>query len=162
MKFPSDFIWGAAAASYQVEGAAFEDGKGPSVWDMLCRKEGAIWLGQNGDVASDHYHHYQEDVALMASFGIQAYRLSISWPRVLPDGTGLPNPAGLDFYDRLIDASVGRSRHALRHPFSLGLSLCTLLPGRLAEPRQPGLVCRLCQPGGAPPGRPGRGLDDPQ
>jgi beta-glucosidase len=103
MKFPADFVWGAAAASYQVEGAAYEDGKGPSVWDMLCRKEGAIWSGQSGDVACDHYHRFKEDVALMASFGIQAYRLSISWPRVLPAGVGQPNPVGLGFYDRLID-----------------------------------------------------------
>ena len=103
MKFPADFVWGVATAAYQVEGAAFEDGKGPSVWDMMCRREGAIWNGQNGEVAIDHYHRYQEDVALMAALGIQAYRFSISWPRVLPDGTGRPNPAGLAFYDRLVD-----------------------------------------------------------
>ncbi len=108
MGFPRDFVWGVASASYQVEGAAFEDGKGQSVWDMFCRKEGAIWRGQNGDVACDHYHRYREDVALMAQLGIRAYRFSVSWPRVLPEGVGEVNAAGLDFYDRLVDELVGK------------------------------------------------------
>ena len=103
MRFPDQFVWGVAAASYQIEGAAYEDGRGLSIWDMMCRKEGSIWNRQNGDVACDHYHHFKEDVALMKSLGIPAYRLSISWPRILPEGTGKPNPAGLAFYDRLID-----------------------------------------------------------
>lgn len=103
MSFPKGFVWGAAAASYQVEGAAYADGKGPSVWDMLCRKEGAIWNGQSGDVACDHYHRYKEDVALMKEIGLPAYRLSISWPRVLPAGVGAINTQGLDFYDQLVD-----------------------------------------------------------
>jgi beta-glucosidase len=102
-EFPKGFVWGAAAASYQIEGAATADGKGPSIWDMFTRKPGAIWKDQNGDVSCDHYHRYKEDVAIMKSLGIQAYRLSISWPRVLPDGTGGQNAKGLDFYDRLID-----------------------------------------------------------
>ena len=104
MTFPENFAWGAAAASYQIEGAATADGKGPSVWDMFCRKPDAIWNGQSGDVACDHYHRYAEDVALMQQIGLKAYRLSVSWPRVLPDGTGKPNQAGLDFYSRLVDA----------------------------------------------------------
>jgi len=104
MVFPGDFIWGAATASYQVEGAAFEDGKGASVWDMMCRKENAIWNNQTGDVACDHYHRYVEDVALMQHIGLKAYRFSISWPRVLPDGVGAVNQKGLAFYDRLVDA----------------------------------------------------------
>ena len=103
MMFPKDFTWGVAAASYQVEGAANDDGRGPSVWDMLCRKGGTIWNNQSGDAACDHYHRYKEDVALMKSLGIMAYRLSIAWPRVLPDGTGRVNPKGLEFYDRLVD-----------------------------------------------------------
>lgn len=103
MSFPKGFVWGAAAASYQVEGAAYADGKGPSVWDMLCRKEGAIWNGQSGDVACDHYHRYKEDVALMKELGLPAYRLSISWPRVLPAGGGAVNAQGLDFYDQFVD-----------------------------------------------------------
>ena len=103
MGFPEGFVWGAAAASYQIEGAAYEDGKGPSVWDMFCRKPGAIWNGQSGEVACDHYHRYREDVALMKTLGLKAYRLSISWPRVLPTGIGVANPKGLAFYDALID-----------------------------------------------------------
>jgi beta-glucosidase len=106
LNFPKDFVWGAAAASYQVEGAAYEDGKGLSVWDMFCRKPGAVWEGQSGEIACDHYHRYQEDVALMQSLGLQAYRFSISWPRMLPQGTGAVNPKGLDFYDRLVDESL--------------------------------------------------------
>lgn len=104
MAFPEGFTWGCAAASYQVEGAAYEDGKGLSVWDMLCKREGAIYEGNTGDVACDHYHRYEEDVALMKQIGLQAYRLSIAWPRVLPEGTGAVNDKGLDFYDRLVDA----------------------------------------------------------
>jgi beta-glucosidase len=103
MPFPKDFTWGAAAASYQIEGAAREDAKGPSVWDMFCKKTGAVFQNHNGDVACDHYHRYREDAALMKQIGLQAYRLSISWPRVLPEGTGAKNEAGLAFYDRLID-----------------------------------------------------------
>jgi beta-glucosidase len=104
LSFPKNFVWGAAAASYQIEGAAREDGKGLSVWDMMCLQEGKIWSGSTGDIACDHYHRYQEDVRLMASLGLQAYRLSISWPRVLPEGVGTINEKGLAFYDRLIDA----------------------------------------------------------
>ncbi|MBV9864376.1 MAG: beta-glucosidase [Abitibacteriaceae bacterium] len=104
MSFPKEFVWGAAAASYQIEGAAREDGKGLSVWDMLCRKPGAIWSGHSGDVACDHYHRYPEDIGLMQQIGLYAYRLSLSWPRIMPDGVGTVNDAGLAFYDRLIDA----------------------------------------------------------
>jgi beta-glucosidase len=101
--FPKGFVWGAATAAYQIEGAAAEDGKGPSIWDMFCKKPGAIWNGQSGDVACDHYHRYKEDVALARSLGLRAYRFSVSWPRVLPEGTGAVNARGLDFYDRLVD-----------------------------------------------------------
>ena len=104
MSFPENFVWGAATASYQIEGAAFEDGKGLSVWDTFCRKGGTIWNDQTGDVACDHYHRYQEDVALMKEIGLHAYRFSISWPRVMPNGVGAVNEKGLAFYDRLIDA----------------------------------------------------------
>ncbi|MEJ6951376.1 GH1 family beta-glucosidase [Natronospora cellulosivora (SeqCode)] len=103
MSFPKDFVWGAAAASYQIEGAAFEDGKGLSVWDMFCRKEGAILNNDTGEIACNHYHKYKEDVKIMKEIGLQAYRLSISWPRVLPNGTGKINEKGLKFYDKLID-----------------------------------------------------------
>ncbi|WP_067482488.1 GH1 family beta-glucosidase [Actinomadura hibisca] len=101
--FPEDFTWGAATAAYQIEGAAAEDGRGPSVWDDFCRTPGKVLNGDTGDVAVDHYHRYRDDVALMAELGLSAYRFSISWSRVLPDGAGAPNPAGLDFYRRLVD-----------------------------------------------------------
>jgi beta-glucosidase len=103
-QFPKEFVWGAAAASYQIEGATQVDGRGPSVWDMYCRKPGGVWNGHTGDVACDHYHRYAEDVGLMKEIGLQAYRLSIAWPRIQPEGTGKPNEKGLDFYDRLIDS----------------------------------------------------------
>ena len=103
MAFNDNFTWGVASASYQIEGAVAEDGKGPSVWDMFCRKPGAIWRGQNGDVACEHVHRYREDVALMKRIGVRASRFSVSWPRVLPEGVGPVNDKGLDFYDRLVD-----------------------------------------------------------
>ncbi len=103
MSFPADFTWGAAAASYQIEGAWDEDGKGLSVWDMLCRQPGRIWEGNTGNTACDHYHRFREDIGLMRQIGLKAYRFSVSWPRVLPMGTGTVNHAGIDFYDRLVD-----------------------------------------------------------
>ena len=109
MKFPSDFIWGAAASSYQIEGAAYRDGGGLSVWDMLGRHEGKIIGGDTGEVACDHYHRYREDVALMADVGLQAYRFSVSWPRVLPDGVGAINQKGLDFYSNLVDTLLEKN-----------------------------------------------------
>lgn len=104
MGFRKDFVWGGASASYQIEGAAWEDGKGPSVWDMFCKQDNRIVDGRNGDVACDHYHLYQQDVNLMKEMGYQAYRFSLSWPRILPEGTGTVNEKGLDFYDRLLDS----------------------------------------------------------
>jgi len=102
-EFPPDFVWGAAAASYQIEGAVDEDGKGPSDWDMFTEKPGAIFEGHTGRVACDHYKRYPEDVALMKTLGLRAYRLSFCWPRILPSGVGTINDRGIDFYDRLID-----------------------------------------------------------
>lgn len=107
MGFPGDFVWGVASSAYQIEGAAFEDGKGPSIWDRFCRQPGKVFAGQNADLACDHYRRYPEDVALMRGLGVHAYRLSVSWPRVLPGGTGAVNAKGLDFYDRLIDSLCG-------------------------------------------------------
>ncbi len=104
LRFPEGFTWGTATSAYQIEGAANEDGRGPSIWDTFCRQPGKVWQGQNGDVAADHYHRWKEDVDLMAELGLKAYRFSIAWPRVLPEGAGKVNPAGLDFYDRLVDA----------------------------------------------------------
>ncbi|MGQ9568816.1 MAG: GH1 family beta-glucosidase [Anaerolineae bacterium] len=104
LAFPEHFTWGAATAAYQIEGAWDEDGKGPSIWDVFCRVPGAIQDGDTGDVACDHYHRWREDVALMRELGLRAYRFSVSWPRVLPEGRGKVNRPGLDFYDRLVDA----------------------------------------------------------
>lgn len=105
MSFPKNFVWGAAAASYQVEGSTQGvDGGGESVWDLCCRKPGFVKGGDTGFTACDHYHRYREDVALMKEIGLQAYRFSIMWPRVMPEGTGRVNDKGLDFYDRLVDA----------------------------------------------------------
>ena len=107
MPFPKNFVWGVAAAAYQIEGAAAEGGRVPSVWDTFCRKPGAIKDGDTGDVACDHYHRYEEDADLIADLGAKAYRLSIAWPRVM-DLDGTPNEEGLAFYDRLVDALLAR------------------------------------------------------
>jgi len=107
-RFPGDFVWGVATSSYQIEGAVTEDGRGDSVWDVFCRRPGAIRDGQTGDVAADHYHRWPQDVALMADLGVSAYRFSIAWPRVQPEGRGPAHKAGLDFYDRLTDALLAR------------------------------------------------------
>lgn len=101
--FPEGFKWGVATSSYQVEGAWNEYGKGPSIWDTFAHTPGKVKNDDNGDVANDHYHRYAEDVALMRGLGANAYRFSIAWPRIFPEGTGTPNPRGLAFYDRLVD-----------------------------------------------------------
>jgi beta-glucosidase len=106
--FPDGFVWGAATASYQIEGAAREDGRGPSIWDTFSRTPGRVFAGHTGDVACDHYHRYVDDVALMADLGLASYRFSVAWPRVQPDGTGPVNVKGLDFYDRLTDELLGK------------------------------------------------------
>jgi beta-glucosidase len=101
-----DFLWGVSTSSYQIEGAAQTDGRGPSIWDTFCRQPGRISTGDTGDVACDHYHRFAEDIALMRDLGVGAYRFSVSWSRVLPAGYGAANERGLAFYDRLIDALV--------------------------------------------------------
>jgi beta-glucosidase len=101
--FPAGFLWGTATAAYQVEGAVSEDGRGPSIWDTFTHVPGKIRNDDNGDIANDHYHRYRDDVRSMRALGATAYRFSISWPRIFPQGTGAPNPKGLDFYDRLLD-----------------------------------------------------------
>ncbi|WP_330982585.1 MULTISPECIES: GH1 family beta-glucosidase [Enterobacterales] len=107
--FPKDFLWGAATAAYQVEGAHNEDGKGLSIWDVFSHLPGTTWQNTNGDVAVDHYHRMQEDVALMAEMGLQSYRFSISWPRLLPEGRGKVNEAGVKFYSDLIDTLLAHN-----------------------------------------------------
>ena len=99
--FPADFLWGAATAAYQVEGAYREDGRGASVWDKFCETPGRIQEGHTGKVACDHYHRFRDDIQLMKKLGLKSYRFSISWTRILPSGTGTVEPRGLDFYSKL-------------------------------------------------------------
>ncbi len=103
-QFPAGFLWGTATASYQIEGAVHEDGRGQSIWDTYSHTPGKVLGGDTGDVACDHYHRYAEDVALMARLGAGAYRFSVAWPRIQPDGKGPADPRGLDFYRRLLDS----------------------------------------------------------
>ncbi|MBF9018142.1 MULTISPECIES: GH1 family beta-glucosidase [unclassified Oceanispirochaeta] len=102
-KFPSDFVWGSATASYQIEGAWQEDGRGESTWDRFCRIPGKVIGGDTGNVACDHYHRFKEDVALMKDLGLKNYRFSVAWPRIIPGGEGAVNQKGLDFYNKLVD-----------------------------------------------------------
>lgn len=101
LEFPKDFVWGTATASYQVEGAGHEGGRGECIWDTFSRRPGAVYAGENGEVACDQYHRYAEDIALMAELGFKSYRFSIAWPRVIPAGTGKVNREGVDYYRRL-------------------------------------------------------------
>src|ERR1700741_3465325 len=101
--FPDGFVWGTATSAYQIEGAVSEDGRGPSIWDTFSHTPGKIDDGTNADRANDHYHRYREDIGLIKNLGAKAYRFSVAWPRVFPNGDGAPNPKGLDFYNRLVD-----------------------------------------------------------
>ena len=107
-QFPANFVWGVATSAFQIEGAAAEDGKGPSIWDRFCRQPGAIADASNGDLACDHYHRWEADLDMIASLGVSAYRFSVSWPRVRPGGSGAWNEAGLAFYERLVDGLIAR------------------------------------------------------
>ena len=107
--FPTGFVWGTATSAYQIEGAVNEDGRGRSIWDTFAHTPGKIADHTNADRANDHYHRYKEDVGLIRELGVRAYRFSIAWPRVFPEGNGAPNPAGLDFYDRLLDELLRNS-----------------------------------------------------
>ena len=102
-EFPEGFLWGCATAAYQIEGSPLADGAGPGIWQRFAHTPGMMANGNTGDIACDHYHRWKEDVALMKRLGLQAYRFSIAWPRILPEGTGRVNTAGLDFYSRLVD-----------------------------------------------------------
>lgn len=102
-QFPEGFLWGCATAAYQVEGGAKDGGRGPSIWDTFSHIPGKVHNNDTGDVADDHYHLYKEDVRLLKSLGAKVYRFSVSWPRIFPQGTGAPNPEGVDFYNRLVD-----------------------------------------------------------
>jgi beta-glucosidase len=100
--FPANFIWGAATASYQIEGAVQEDGRAPSIWDTFSATPGKVFQGHTGEIAANHYHLLQEDVELMSRLQLGAYRFSVAWPRIIPQGRGAVNQKGLDFYDRLL------------------------------------------------------------
>ncbi len=107
-RFPDDFVWGAATASYQIEGAVHEDGRSPSIWDTFSHTPGATLDGDTGDVACDHYHRWREDVDILSDLGVSAYRFSLAWPRLQPDGRGPLHQAGVDFYARLVEALLER------------------------------------------------------
>jgi beta-glucosidase len=124
-RFPPGFVWGVATSSYQIEGAAHEDGRGESIWDEFCRRPGAIRDGSNGDVGCDHYHHLEQDLDLIAGLGVGAYRFSISWPRVQPEGRGAWNERGFAFYERLIEGlrTRGIAPHITLYHWDLPLAL---------------------------------------
>jgi beta-glucosidase len=107
LSFPEGFVWGTATAAYQIEGAVAEGGRTPSIWDTYSHTPGRVQDGDTGDIAVDHYHRYREDVALMRDLGVRAYRFSVSWPRIIPGGTGAVNAVGVDFYSRLVDELLG-------------------------------------------------------
>ncbi|MGE3590526.1 MAG: family 1 glycosylhydrolase, partial [Ilumatobacteraceae bacterium] len=104
LRFPAQFVWGAATSSYQIEGATEADGRGDSIWDRFCRLPGRIADGSDGAVACDHFHRWRDDIGMMSALGLTGYRFSVAWPRVMPDGRGRVNSRGLDFYERLVDA----------------------------------------------------------
>ena len=106
MGFKKDFVWGAATAAYQIEGAYNEDGRGMSVWDVFSQQPGKVFDNHNGNVACDHYHRFQEDIKLMKEIGIKAYRFSVSWTRIMPTGMGVINEKGVAFYNALIDELI--------------------------------------------------------
>jgi len=108
LEFAPEFLIGSATASYQIEGAAREDGRGPSIWDTFSHTPGKVWNGDTGDVADDHYHRWESDLDLMAELGLQSYRFSIAWPRIQPTGSGAVNPVGIAFYSRLVDGLLAR------------------------------------------------------
>src|SRR5690625_3836592 len=103
IQFPKEMKWGVATAAYQIEGAATEGGRGPSIWDTFSKTPGKVINGDNGDIACDSYHRYEEDVKLMKELGVDTYRFSVSWPRIFPEGVGKVNREGLDYYHRLVD-----------------------------------------------------------
>src|SRR3712207_8768215 len=110
--FSEGFVWGTATASYQIEGAVDEDGRGASIWDTFSHTPGKVYRGDTGDIACDHYHRFEEDLDLMADLGMQAYRFSFAWPRIQPEGSGPANQKGLDFYRRDRKSTRLNSSHA--------------------------------------------------
>ena len=137
MSFRKDFVWGAATAAFQIEGAWNEDGKSPSIWDDFCHRGGKIEDQSTGDVACDHYHRYKEDVKLMAELGLKAYRFSIAWTRVLPDGTGRINEKGLEFYSNLVDELLKYNITPYVTLYHWDLPYCLHLKGGWRNPESP-------------------------
>ena len=137
MSFKKDFLWGAATASFQIEGAWNEDGKSPSIWDEFCHRGGKIEDNSNGDIACDHYHRYKEDVKLMSELGLKAYRFSIAWTRVLPDGTGKINEKGLEFYSNLVDELLKYNITPFVTLYHWDLPYCLQLKGGWTNPDSP-------------------------
>ena len=139
--FPHDFLWGTATSAYQIEGAWNEDGKGESIWDRFAHTRGKIRNGDTGDVALDHYHRYKDDVQHMKALGARAYRFSISWPRIFPQGTGPANAKGLAFYDRLIDELLANDIATVTRRFITGICRrrCKIASaaGNQPKPRKP-------------------------
>jgi beta-glucosidase len=134
-RLPAGFVWGAATSAYQIEGAVTEDGRGPSIWDRYTHMPGKIADRSNADIANDSYHLYKDDVQLMKALGVKAYRFSIAWPRVFPEGTGTPNPKGLDFYNRLLDELLanGIEPFATIYHWDLPLALQDRLGGWMSR-----------------------------
>src|SRR3712207_627501 len=143
-RFPDGFRWGVATSAYQIEGAWDEDGKGASIWDDFAHTPGTVKGDENGDVANDHYHRYPEDVALMKSINVGAYRFSIAWPRIFPEGTGRPNSKGLDFYKRLVEElrAAGIEPFATLYHWDLPQALQDAYGGGGARGNHPGAVRR--------------------
>ena len=137
MSFRKDFLWGAATASFQIEGAWNEDGKSLSIWDDFCHRGGKIEDNSNGDIACDHYHRYKEDVKLMADMGLKAYRFSIAWTRILPDGTGKVNEKGLEFYSNLVDELLKYNITPFVTLYHWDLPYCLQLKGGWTNPDSP-------------------------
>ena len=160
VRFPAGFLWGTSTSSYQVEGRG--DRKADSIWEYVCRLPGTIHDRSNGDVAADSYHRYAEDIRLIAQAGLKAYRFSISWPRVLPNGTGQPDPKGLDYYSRLVDTALKAGVEPWDLPLSLGFATGLAGSRRLGEPADRRLVRRLRAAHGETARRPRRALGHAQ
>lgn len=156
MGFKKDFIWGGATASYQVEGAAYEDGKGLNIWDIFCKDGGHIYENQTGDAACDQYHRYKEDVQIMKEMGMKAYRFSLSWARIMPEGTGAVNEKGLEYYDNLINELLDNGIEPFVTLYHWDLPYALHLQGRLDESKFSILVLRVCKSSGRAFLRPGK------
>ncbi len=162
MTFPKDFVWGAATAAFQIEGATKVDGRGESIWDRFADTPGKVHNGDTGDPACEHYYRWREDLDLMSSLGLRAYRFSIAWPRIQPDGRGPANQRGLDFYRRLVEGLRRARDRAARDALPLGPAAGARGRRRLGVARHGRPLRRVRRARLRRPRRPGRGLDDAQ